>query len=88
MPRTTTSEVTSKVLGATIRDARRQVGLTQADVAERLSTSTPYVSSFENGKTNLTVGQLTAIADALRVELHIKLIVPDLGPEPEIPLVG
>jgi transcriptional regulator with XRE-family HTH domain len=85
MPRTASSEIASQLLGAAIRDARKQAGLTQADLAERLQTSPPYVSSFENGKTNMTIGQLGAIADALGAELNIELVVRDFGPEPTIP---
>lgn len=88
MPRTTTSEITSQLLGQAIRKTRREAGMTQADVAKRLHTSTPYISRFENGKTNLTVGQLAAIADALDAELRIELVASNVGREPEIPALG
>ena len=73
MPRTATSEVTSAIVGREIRNARRRAGLTQTQVAERLQTSAPYVSGVENGKGNMTIGQLAAIADAVGVELHVEL---------------
>ncbi|MGI8729286.1 MAG: helix-turn-helix domain-containing protein [Solirubrobacteraceae bacterium] len=85
MPRTATSEITSKVIGKTIRDARRRVGLTQVELAARLGTSAPYISGVENGRANLTIGQLAAVAGALRVELHVELRLPLPLIEPDIP---
>lgn len=73
------------MVGAAIRKARCEVGLTQADLAGRLGTSPPYVSSIETGRANLTVGQLAAVADALRVELHVGFHVPEAFTEPQIP---
>lgn len=85
MPRTATSSVASLVAGRAIREARHRVGVTQAALAHRIGVSAPYISSLEGGKANLTVGQLWAIADALRVELHIELRVPTERSEPQIP---
>src|ERR1700693_1962393 len=36
--------------GAVIRDRRRQLDLTQEEVARRIKTSTPYVGHLESGK--------------------------------------
>jgi transcriptional regulator with XRE-family HTH domain len=85
MPRTATSLVASKVAGRAIRNARQELGLTQAEVAKRLDATPPYVSELEAGKSNLTVGQLWTVADALHVELHIELRVPAARPAPVIP---
>ncbi len=38
--------------GQVIRDRRRQLGLTQHEVARRIKTSTPYVGHLESGKRN------------------------------------
>jgi transcriptional regulator with XRE-family HTH domain len=73
MPRTATSAVTSAIVGREIRNARLRAGMTQAQVAERLEASAPYVSGLEHGKGNMTIGQLAAIADAVGVELHVEL---------------
>ena len=86
MPRTTYSAVASKVAGRAIRNARCELGLTQIELAERIGASAPYVSGLEAGRGNLTVGQLWAVADALRVELHIELRVPSEQPTPTIPV--
>jgi transcriptional regulator with XRE-family HTH domain len=73
------------VAGDAIRSARHAIGITQAQLADRMGTTAPYVSGLETGRTNVTVGQLWAVADALRVELHIELRVPHARPEPVIP---
>lgn len=84
MPRTATSSVASKAAGRAIRNARLEVGLTQVELAKRLDASAPYISELESGKGNLTIGQLWAVADALRVELHIEMRVPPAHPPPTI----
>ena len=86
MPRTASSDITAKMVGQSIRHARRGVGMTQAQLAVRLGTSPPYISSVETGRANLTVGQLAAIADALKVELHVDFRVPPPFVEPAIPV--
>jgi transcriptional regulator with XRE-family HTH domain len=85
LPRTTTSEIASQILGHEVRRARVEARMTQREVAERLKTSPPYISAVESGRTNMTVGQVAAIADALGVELHIELRRPPDFAEPEIP---
>lgn len=85
MPRTAASEITSLLVGSSIRRAREDAGMTQAELADRMHASPPYVSGLETGKSNMTIGQLAAVADALHAELHIELRVPDLPAEPSIP---
>ncbi len=76
MPRTARSDPTAKLIGETIRRARREAGLTQAQLAQRLETTAPYVTNVEAGRTNLTVGQLALIATALDavIDLNLRLI--------------
>lgn len=89
MPRTATTDgIQLRTIGESIRSARHAAGLTQAEVGRRLGASGPYVSSFETGKSNMTVAQLAAIADAVGAELHIELRHRDLGAEPKIPVVA
>lgn len=86
MPRTTSSDITSVLVGQSLREARQRAGLTQAEVARRLDASAPYISGLESGRSNMTIGQLAALADALHAELLIELRVVDQAPEPEIPV--
>lgn len=85
MPRTANSAVASIVVGQSIRRVRQKLGLTQGELAERLGTTAPYVSALENGKANPTVGQLSAVASAMRVELHVEFYVPEPRAKPTIP---
>ncbi len=72
VPRTRASEVASRLVGDHIRSSRRELGLTQAELARRLNVSPPYVAKVEAGRANLTVGQLANIAGALGVGLDIR----------------
>ena len=65
MPRTATSTVAAKVVGRNIRAARMQAGLTQAQVAARMTVNPSYVANLEAGHVNATVGQLAHVAEAL-----------------------
>jgi transcriptional regulator with XRE-family HTH domain len=70
----------SKIVGEQIRASRLAAGLTQAEVARRLSVSPPYVANVEAGRTNLTLGQMTNIATAMGVGLEIRF--PSVEREP------
>lgn len=75
------TEAISKVVGAEIRRARLDAGLTQIELARRLDVTAPYVANVEAGRGNPTVGQIAAIADALPARLHLELVaehVPNL----------
>ena len=80
MPRTATSDVASKLAGQAVRHARQEAGVTQAELAARIGVSAVYITNVEAGRTNVTVGQLAHIADALGAGLNIEL--PILVREP------
>ena len=42
-------------------------------MADRIGSSAPYVANVEAGRENLTIGRLTAIAEALGRELRVEL---------------
>jgi transcriptional regulator with XRE-family HTH domain len=73
MPRTTTSAAGSQIIGRAVRQARQEDGLTQNELAGRLSVSAPYIANVEAGRENLTIGQITAIAEALGRGVDIAL---------------
>jgi len=50
-----------------------------------MNTSVPYISGLENGRGNPTIGQLSAVADALLVELRLEFHVPTAREKPVIP---
>ncbi len=80
MPRTAVSEVHAKVVGRKLKDTRQTLGLTQAEVAERLGVSASYISAVEAGRRNLTLGQLANIANAMRLGIDISFVRPDGTP--------
>jgi transcriptional regulator with XRE-family HTH domain len=63
--------VHAEKVGQSIRSARSELGLTQAEVAERFR-----VAAVEAGRENLNLGQLANIASAMGVGLEIGFPVP------------
>ena len=51
--------------GANLKAARLEVGLTQAEVAERAGLLQQYVSLVESGKQNVTLTTAQALADVV-----------------------
>jgi transcriptional regulator with XRE-family HTH domain len=80
MPRTAVSDVHAKVVGRELRETRRAIGMTQAQVAERLGVSASYISAVEAGKRNLTLAQLANIANAMRLGIEVSFIRADGQP--------
>jgi putative transcriptional regulator len=70
-------------VGQRIRAAREEVGLTQLQLADRMEISQPVIAALEGGRGNPTLGQLAAVADALRVGLDV-----DFPLLPATPRVG
>ncbi|MGC1511864.1 MAG: helix-turn-helix transcriptional regulator [Acidimicrobiales bacterium] len=60
-----------------IRMARRQVGLTQTELAERAGTSQAAVSAYESGRRSPSVDTLVRILAATGLELRMRLAPPD-----------
>jgi len=54
--------------GQMIRDRRRQLELTQEELARRILTSTPYIGHIESGKRHPSDEILTRLADVLRFD--------------------
>ena len=58
----------------TLSEIRRQAGLTQCQMAEKLKVSQPAYASFEKGG-NLRVGTLQKIASALGGDLSLRFSI-------------
>jgi transcriptional regulator with XRE-family HTH domain len=80
MPRTATSDLMAQIAGREIRRTRTAVGLTQAEVAERLEASPSYITNVEAGRVNLTLGQLSRIAAAMGADVDISLPLIEIQP--------
>ncbi|PID51044.1 MAG: UDP-N-acetylglucosamine 1-carboxyvinyltransferase [Propionibacteriales bacterium] len=71
-------------IGALIRNARKQQGLTQQDLADRLNTSQSAITRIESGKQNLSLDMINRIATAL----NSALITPANGQTMNYRIVG
>ena len=56
-------------LAVCLATARREAGLSQAELAERIGKSQPYVSKLESGEANPTVGAVGRILSCLGRQL-------------------
>ena len=58
-----------RTFGQVIRERRRQLDLTQEEVARRIKTSTPYVGHLESGKRHPSDKMLTRLSEVLGLDL-------------------
>ena len=56
-----------KDIGKRIQKIRKQQGISQATLAERVNISTPYLSDIENGKVSYGITILMDITEALQI---------------------
>jgi len=59
--------VTEELIGDRLRQFRKQRGLTQAEVAQKLGINQTLVSQYENGKLRLHGALIAGLAKVLRV---------------------
>jgi transcriptional regulator with XRE-family HTH domain len=78
--------------GQVIRDRRRQLDLTQQEIARRIKTSTPYVGHLESGKRHPSDKVLRRLAEVLRLDCrqlfllanpHSRIVETEPNREPE-----
>ena len=62
-----------KVLGQRIRIERNKLGLTQAELAEKISVTTPFVGQIERGERKFSIETLVAIAHELNISTDFLL---------------
>lgn len=62
-----------KELGDQLRVRRRDLGLTQIDLADLAGVSDRFVRSVEHGKPSLQMDSLMKVLNALGMELHAKV---------------
>ena len=60
-------------VGRKIREARKAKGLTQKELADKISLSVGTVNQYEVGKQNLTIETIQKVANALGVSFDIIL---------------
>lgn len=64
-------------IGLNIKKYRKQMKLSQVELAVEVGIDRAYLSEIENGRTNPSVNVLYAIADALKIEIE-KLFTTEL----------
>ncbi len=62
---------TAREVGALLRERRRQLGLNQATLAERIGVSRLWVSEMEQGKQRAELGLVLRALDAVGVRLLV-----------------
>lgn len=60
--------------GHLIREARRRAGLTQAELADRISTAQPNVARWESADMSPSVDVLTRVIQACGLDLLVRLV--------------
>jgi HTH-type transcriptional regulator/antitoxin HipB len=58
-------------LAAAVRGRRKDLGMNQADLAERAGVSRKWIYEFEAGKPTAEFGLLLRVLDALRFDLEL-----------------
>jgi ribosome-binding protein aMBF1 (putative translation factor) len=61
-------------LGEAVRHRREQLGITQAQLAERAGLQQPAVARFEAGGTMPTIPMLERLANALLLRLNVEFL--------------
>lgn len=75
-------DLTKEVVAERIRHYRKENGLTQSKLAERIGVQKTQVSKLEGGKVNLTLDTMRKIFTALGVKVVIvfkPINIPDAG---------
>lgn len=62
---------TPRELGACVRDARRRLGMTQAQLADRARVSRTWVVDLEAGKRTLEVGLVLSVLELLGITVQL-----------------
>jgi len=58
-----------RILGDNLREFRKQVALTQEQLAEKTGLSVVFISLLENGHRTASLDSLLSISKALRIDL-------------------
>lgn len=72
-------------LGARLLELRLGAGLTERELADASGVSHQMIQKLEQGERNTTIATLNALADALGVELELRLAGGPKKPAPEPP---
>lgn len=74
------ADIARKPIGDFFRTRREELGITQAELATCAGTQQYRISAFEDGKANITLNTLLAIAGCLRVGIYFEEKDPNTPP--------
>ncbi|MEM9622923.1 MAG: type II toxin-antitoxin system Y4mF family antitoxin [Pseudomonadota bacterium] len=65
--------ITPEAIGKTVRRTRKQMGLTQKDLALTSGTGLRFVIDLEKGKVTCQLGKVLTVLHTLGIDLSLKL---------------
>lgn len=65
-----------RVLGDTLRQVRKESGLTQRDAAALCNVSLPFLNGLEQGKATAQIGKVLAVCQRFGIEVRLTLPMP------------
>ncbi len=60
--------------GELLRERRKELGLTQKELAEQIGRERTYINRIEKGETDLQLSSFIRIADALGITLRLEVV--------------
>ncbi len=69
--------VTAEQLGKIIRKTRKEIGVTQSDLALTSGTGLRFIGDLENGKPTCQMGKVLTVLQTLGIRIEL---VPPLAP--------
>ncbi len=61
-------------LGQLIKEVRKEKKLTQSELGALIRVTKSQISKLENGTSNMTIGTIFKIFDAMKSDIHFKVI--------------
>jgi len=69
--------LTPEQLGKIVRRTRKEMGVTQADLALTSGTGLRFIGELENGKTTCQIGKVLSVIQTLGIRLEV---IPPASP--------
>lgn len=70
-----------KLVGENVRKTRKERGMTQEELAEKVGLQNTYIGGIERGERNISLETLEKVANGLEVKPNTLLDFKDLEPE-------
>jgi len=72
--------LTPEQLGKIVRRTRKEMGVTQADLALTSGTGLRFIGELENGKATCQIGKVLSVMQTLGIRLEV---IPPHSPSPD-----